>query len=106
MHDLGPRDRPSTGSRQHGNRTCENPIDSPRQRGLRHRIQPSRRWSRYVRLGGRRRLCQDVRPSTSGALDDNLRGPPAHAAAKTRLEQAGSKLPGHRGDGCLRGDYS
>lgn len=83
-----------------------NVADSPRQGGLRHSVQPSRRRQGHVRIGGCRWVRAYVRSAASRALDDHLRGSTAHAAAEAGLEQAGSELPGNCGDGRLRGYHS
>ena len=51
----GPRNGSGVGSREHGFRSREDATDRSRQRGLRHRIQQSRRRKGHVRVRRRRR---------------------------------------------------
>lgn len=67
--------------------------------GVRHRLQPRRRRQGHVRLGGRRRLGEDVRPAPPGAQHHHLRGPPAPPSAAALLEQAGPQLSRYHGHG-------
>lgn len=103
---MGLRDWPSVGSRQSGLRSRKDTTYCSRQRSLWHSVQPRRWRSRYVRIGGRRRVRSNVRLKAFRAFHHHIWRPAASPFAAPGLEQAGPQLSSYLRHGRVRSDHT